>query len=107
MIALGFGIGIFYGQVVSPVKLVDTNPTSLGIDYKADYVLMVSETFSIAKDANLSICQLANLGGAPKVAIEDATVFAVQNKFPPDDLVLMNKLYEAIKTYEFTGETCQ
>ena len=107
MIAIGLSVGLFYGRVVSPVKLVDTNPASLREDYKADYVLMIAEVFSMGEEPNLAVCQLAKLGGSPTEAIEGATIFAVQNGYTPEDLVLINHLYEMLKSFEFNGENCQ
>lgn len=107
MIAIGLSIGLFYGRVVSPVKLVDTNPASLRDDYKADYVLMVAEVFSMNGEPNFAVCQLAKLGGSPAEAIEGVTIFAVQNGYTPEDLVLINHLYEMLKIVEVDGENCQ
>ncbi len=107
MIVIGLSLGLFYGRVLSPVKIVDTNPTSLREDYKADYVLMVAESFSVDQEPNLAICSLWQLGGNPKTSIENATIFAVQNKYAPEDLVLINMLYENLKIFNFNGEICQ
>ena len=107
MIIIGLSLGLFYGRVLSPVEVVDTNPTSLRVDYKADYVLMVAETFSIVQDPTLALCSLGKLGSSPKSSIENATIFAVQNKYAPEDLVLLNILYEHLKNYNFNGDICQ
>ena len=107
MIGIGLSIGLFYGRVISPVELVDTNPTDLRIDYKADYVLMIAEAYQLEKEPSVSLCQLVKLGNSPKEVIEQATVFAVENRYEPEDLVLINSLYESIKGLEISGENCQ
>ena len=107
MIIIGLSLGLFYGRVISPVKLVDTNPTDLREDYKADYVLTVAEAYLLEKDPSIALCQLVKLGNSPKEIIEQATVFAVENRYEPDDLVLINNLYESIKGIEISGEICQ
>ena len=41
-IAAGLGLGLYYGWVVSPVAYVDTNPTTLRLDFRADYTLTLA-----------------------------------------------------------------
>jgi hypothetical protein len=105
-IAAGIGLGLLYGWVLSPVELVDTNPSTLRADYKSDYVLMVAEAYSAEHDLNAAICQLALLGGNPLEAVENATVFAVEVSYPPEDLVLLNELRAVLETWEPGQEAC-
>ncbi len=107
MIIIGLSVGLFYGRVISPVKLVDTNPTDLREDYKADYVLMVAEAYQLEREPADAVCQLVKLGISPKEIIEAATVFAVQNRYDPEDLVLINSLYDSINSIEISGDICQ
>ncbi|MBI3160278.1 MAG: hypothetical protein HYZ26_11835 [Chloroflexi bacterium] len=98
-IAAGVGLGLFYGWVVSPVQLVDTAPSSLRADFKADYALMVAESYEVQPDLNLAARRLAQLGGHPLDTVQAAAAFAVQVGYDPRDLALLRDLAEALKAY--------
>ena len=61
-ILVGLAIGLAYGWLVSPVRYIDTSPNTLRIDYKTDYVLMVSETYQSEKDLDQAVRRLGLLG---------------------------------------------
>lgn len=65
VIALGVGLGVAYGWVVSPPDYANLKPETLRYDYKADYVLMIAEVYR--KDSNLAsaIRRLALLENQP------------------------------------------
>jgi len=95
---IGFGIGLLYGWVIDPVEYVDTFPESLREDYKADYVLMVAETYQVEGDTNLAMERLAFLGfSPPQNLVEQAMVFAVQSNYAPSDLGLLRNLSDALR----------
>ena len=106
-IVVGIALGLLYGWVLSPVELVDTNPATLRVDFKTDYVLMVAEAYSADHDLNQAICQLALLGGEPKQSVENATVFAVEVSYTPEDLVMLNELRAVLETWEPGQEICE
>lgn len=98
-VALGTGMGLFYGWILDPVDVVDTSPDTLRIDYKADYVLMVAEILSNEHDVDLAIQRLALLGGENYVAIvRETIVFAVSYGYTPEDLAHMQGLLHALES---------
>lgn len=98
---VGGGLGLLFGWVVSPVEVVETSPDTLRVDYQADYVLMVAEAYWQEEDAEAAVLDLALLGGdSPIETIRAAIVFAVQNEYQPDDLVLMRALEEALLRWD-------
>jgi len=105
LIAITFGIaaGLVYGWVINPAELVDSAPDSLRIDYKTDYVLMVSEAYFSEKDLALATQRLLSLGGSsPEVDVQAAIVFAQQQGYQEADLARMRQLLEALRANQPT-----
>jgi len=100
-IAVGLGIGLFYGWVVSPVQYVDTLPVTLRADFKADYTLMVAETFQSDQDVEQAARRLANLGSQPPAQIvSDALAFAQKNHYADADIGLLQNLAVALQVWQ-------
>ncbi len=103
LVALGIGIvgialGLIYGWIVNPVKFVDTPPSALRADYRADYVLMVAESYHATRDAQVAQRQLAILGSdAPAIICARALQTAQQIGYSPDDQSLMQELMLAMQ----------
>jgi hypothetical protein len=98
-IAIGFGIGILYGWVISPVQYVDTSPDTLRADFRTDYVLMVAEVFQSERDVDLAARRLAMLGSQPPAEIAaEAAAFAQQNDYNPIDTALIEALAAALQS---------
>jgi hypothetical protein len=96
-IAIGVGGGLAYGWVINPVEFVETTPDTLRIDYKADYVLMVAEAFSYEKDPSLAVERLGLLGDKlPADIVEEAAVFALQEGYSDQDLMLIQGLFQVL-----------
>jgi hypothetical protein len=94
-IAIGAAAGLYYGWVIEPVEYTDTSPSTMRIDYKADYVLMVAETYYIDNNLPLAIRRLAVLGDpSPEISVNNALLFAISVKPPYSqaDLALMHRL---------------
>ncbi len=98
LVALGIGIvgialGLLYGWIINPVKFVDTPPSSLRADYRADYVLMVAESFHATKDVDFARRQLAILGTDPPATIcAHALQTARQVGYSDQDQALIQEL---------------
>lgn len=102
VLIIGFGIGLLYGWVISPVEYVDTFPETLRDDYKADYVLMVAEIFQAEGDINLAVERLAFLGfTSPQTLVEQAMYAAIQSGYAPADLGLLRNLSDALLSESF------
>jgi hypothetical protein len=100
VIILGFGLGLAYGWIISPVQYVDTAPDSLREDFKTDYVLMVAEAYDADENLALAVRRLAMLGGdTPVVLVEAAVQVGEKLGYNPDDLGLMEDLQKALQTW--------
>lgn len=92
-IALGATLGLLYGWVINPVEYVDTTPDSLRADYKTDYVLMVSEAYTLDHDLTAAARRLALLGDLePLEYVRQAIMFGTQVGYSEADLTLMRQL---------------
>lgn len=99
-IVIGTAAGLYYAWFVSPVEYVDTPPSSLRADYKADYVLMVSEAFYTDPDINLAMQRLALLGDPlPLQTVLEAIRFAEEAPYAESDLALMRSLADALRRW--------
>jgi len=103
-IAVGVGLGLYYGWVISPLQYVDTTPSTLRADFRADYTLMVAETFQHDQNIETAARHLAILGSqAPAQLASDALNFAQQNKFDPADIALLQNLNVALQVWQPGG----
>lgn len=97
VLIIGIGLGVLYGRVVNPVEYVDTTTESLRLDYKTDYVLMVSEVYQTHQDLMWAMNRLALLGcETPQACVEDALDFATEAGYASQDLRLIEDLYFAL-----------
>ena len=100
-ILLGLVLGLVYGWMIDPVQYTDITPEVLRIDYRTDYVLMVSEAYQAEQDPALASKRLAVLGSdSPVVIAEIAYNYAQQSAYPADDLTLMQDLMIALQTWQ-------
>ncbi len=95
-IALGAALGLFYGWRVSPARDAQANPDSLRIDYRADYVLMVSEIYSQERDLQAAASRLEALGEPPLESVTRALVFAENQGYSREDLDRIRALSAAL-----------
>jgi hypothetical protein len=92
-VMLGAAAGMFYGWVVNPVEYVEITPQSLRVDYKTDYVLMVSEGYQVDHDIGLAVRRLSALGStAPGDIVTSALSYGLQHGYTPQDLALLQSL---------------
>lgn len=99
--AAGVGLGLYYGWAISPVKYVDTTPAMLRVDFRADYTLMVAETFQSDQNLENAARHLAILGSeAPGEYVTQALDFARQNKYNPADINLLQSLDLALQVWQ-------
>lgn len=103
LIAVAFGavVGLFYGWVVNPVEYVDIAPSSLRVDYKTDYVLMVAEAYQADHNLGLAVRRLARVAStAPTEIVANALSYALQNDYASQDLSLLQALGESLLTWD-------
>jgi len=100
-IVMGIALGLVYGWVINPVQFVDTTPNSLRADYRADYVLMIAETYHANQDAGLAARRLAIFGGDTPAAISAQALQTGQaSGYAPNDIILLQELTRAMQAYQ-------
>jgi hypothetical protein len=100
-IAIGGLIGVVYGWFINPVEYTDTAPAKMRVDYKTDYVLMVSEAFKKDGDTALAVERLAFLGGkSPDVVVFEAITFGEEKGYTEADLSLMKELADELEIFQ-------
>ncbi len=99
LIAIGVGLtlGLLIGWVFQP-RYQPAGPESLRIDYRADYVLMVSEIYSAERDPLAAIQRLAFFSDRPAVRlVQEAIVSAEQLNYSRQDVTLMADLLQVLQ----------
>ena len=105
-IAIGGLIGVVYGWFINPVEYTDTAPVKMRVDYKTDYVLMVSEAFKEDGDMGLAVERLAFLGGkSPDVVVFEAITFGEEKGYTEADLTLMKELADELEIFQKVRQT--
>ena len=96
----GIGIGLLYGWVIDPVDFFDLTPDTLRADYKADYVLMVAETYRAEQDPGLAARRLAIFGSqSPSTIASQGLEYARTNGFADSDIALIQELATALQAW--------
>ena len=96
---LGTAAGLVYGWVLHPARVNNTTLDSLRSDYKADYVLMVAETYQSSADLDQAKQDLdAIQPGEPYQAVQQALVTAQSLGYPISDLQVIALLESALKS---------
>ncbi len=99
-IIVGGIAGLFYGWVVNPVEYADIAPAKLRADYKADFVLMVAESFQVDHDLGLAVRRLALLGNStPADIVSSAVEYGLQHGYAEADISLLQELGESVLTW--------
>ena len=100
-IAIGIGLGLFYGWEINPVQFVDTTPASMRADYRADYVLMIAEAFHADQNTDLAIRRLAVLGSnSPADIAAQALQTAQKIGYSTEDISVLQELTRALQAYQ-------
>lgn len=101
---LGGVVGLLYGWVVNPASTADTSPETLRADYRADYVLMVAESYQAEKDLALATRRLVFLGDSPALEfVSQALVFASQAGYAQADLAVLGELADDLRNLDSAG----
>jgi hypothetical protein len=96
----GIGMGLAYGWVIDPVDFFDLTPDTLRADYKADYVLMVAETYRTEQDPGLAARRLAIFGSqSPSTIASQGLKYAHTNGFADSDIALIQELVTALQAW--------
>jgi hypothetical protein len=96
----GITLGLTYGWVLDPVDFFDLPPDTLRADYKADYVLMVAESYRFNPDPALAARQLAIFGAqSPSAIASQGLEFARANGFDDSDIAMIQELVTALQAW--------
>ena len=96
----GIALGLAYGWVVDPVDYFDLTPDTLSPDYKADYVLMVAESYRAEQDPGLAARRLAVFGSqSPSAIAASGLEYARTSGYADVDVVLMQELVTALQAW--------
>jgi hypothetical protein len=97
---LGAALGLAYGWYIDPVDFFNLTPDTLRADYKADYVLMTAEAYSLEQDPGLAARRLAIFGTkSPSAIANDGLSYARANDFSEADIALMQELVTALQAW--------
>ena len=96
----GLVVGLFYGWRIAPVEYVDLAPNTLRADYRADYVLMVAESYQSDQDLELATRHLALLGSTNPVEI--ITKSLEENNYAIDEIKLLEELLREIEIWQLS-----
>jgi hypothetical protein len=96
---VGACLGLAYGWFLNPVAASDTSASSLRIDYRTDYVLMVAEAYQSTRDVAAAQQQLEVLGGeAPAETAAAAALEARSASYAANDLSTLDDLVGAMRS---------
>jgi len=65
----GFGLGLFYTWVLSPLQYVDTNPGTLRADFKDQFRVVIAASYSLDHNLNRARARLFLLGDPDPVQV--------------------------------------
>jgi hypothetical protein len=96
----GVLLGAWYGWSVSPVTYTETSPDQLRPEFRADYVLMVAETYSAEHDLDQAAVRLSRMGQADLAGLVRQVAGAYQEAgYPEQDIALLNNLARDLEGY--------
>ena len=94
---MGIAGGILLGWELFPPQTAKSEPQTLHIDYKTDYVLMVAEIYHQDDNLDMVNTRLSYLGdSSPQHTIGSAILYADQQSYSIHDQQLILDLYEDI-----------
>jgi hypothetical protein len=96
----GVIVGVWYGWSVSPITYTQTSPDELRPEYRADYVLMVAETYSADHDLGQAAVKLSRLGQPDLAGLvrQVAQVYGAAG-YPQEDQDRLNALAADLARY--------
>lgn len=102
-ILAGLAAGIYYGWLINPVQYVDTPPSNLRADYKADYALMAAEIYAADGDLTMASYRLTWLGEVtPLRAVQQAIITGQELGYTEKDIELLANLGDALQKIQPT-----
>jgi hypothetical protein len=104
-VILGLLSGLLIGWLLLPLEYVDTDPSSLRIDFRTDYVLMTAAAYAGEGDIELAQVRLAALGPQPPSEfVTEAIAYAEENEFGQSDLQVLHQLAVGLRAVAPSAE---
>ena len=97
-LVLGLAFGLFYGWKIAPVEYIDLAPNTLHANYRAEYILMVAESYQSEKDLDLAARRLALLGSAHPAEIIAENL--EEGGYTNEEIELLEELQREIRTWQ-------
>lgn len=102
-IFLGLAAALYYGWVGRSVEITDADPARLRVDFRADYALMVAESFAADHNTERAINHLAFLDAKnPLSPVLGAIDFGQKETYSEQDVAMLVALAEALGHYDPT-----
>lgn len=96
---VGLAAGLVYGWVINPAGVKNTSLESLRNDYKADYVLMVAESYASDGDLAGAVERLEAISTSDAIAaVQQGLITAQQMGYSNIELQYMAALEKALTT---------
>jgi hypothetical protein len=96
-LTVGIGIGVTVGWFF-PLTTVKTTPSSLSLDWQADWILMTAQAFSLDGDLDLAKQRLALLGtGDPGARVAQRGEQAIAEGLPSNYIGALARLAAALQ----------
>lgn len=100
VIVLGLAVGIASGLAIGwlqPINTVKTDPSALSADWRADWVLMTAQAYSLDGDLGAARQRLAMLGaGDPGAQVAQRGKQAIADELPPSYVGSLARLAAAL-----------
>ena len=98
-VVAGIVLGLLYAWALAPVAVVDSTPDTLRADYRAEYVLLVAQAYSVDSNLPQAQARLATLR-LPNIAMVVArqTETLISSAAPEGDIRAMVALAAALGT---------
>lgn len=96
-ILLGLIAGLAYGWLIKPAGVKTTTLNSMRADYKADFVLMIAESYSVDQDLETALNLLKRVEPTqPQQAVQEALLTAEELAFSQFEIDALTRLNNAI-----------
>jgi len=96
-LACGVAVGLLIGWQIAPVEYINTNITDLHAEYKADFILMVSETYALNGDLDTAKARIALLELAdPPEAVAELAEQLIAQQAPLAHIQALARLADAL-----------
>jgi hypothetical protein len=87
ILAIGFGLGLYYAWMISPIRYIDTIPAALRTDFKEQYRVLIAASYSSTHDLARAKTRLALLDDNDPIQALNAQAQRMLSDGQPSDLI--------------------